>query len=260
MDIVLFAVLMIGFVIGIACSLLGLYFVWLKLRGVHKLGEIRGIGEIGTLQVGISLLSAGAYLFWHAASTYIPIQKGVELQSKVDALLVTASRELRKEFYDVTKDAKLPINSEKFDRANFLIKLLLYIDDNNGHGLYYTGEVALREGQSETAKRYFYRYLEAQETVREPQKGGSTGSEICYERPRGFCRQRSGWVEHWLANQFYEAGEAVGDVAQKLERLERALMHTTASLRDFPSGFEQMKPSKWLHQTLPSEISKLKAQ
>jgi hypothetical protein len=96
--------------------------------------------------------------------------------------------------------------------------------------------------------------------VREPYKGGSTGSEICYERSRGFCRQRSGWVEHWLANQFYEAGEAVGDASQKLERLERALMHTTASLRDFPNGFEQMKPSKWLQQTLPSEIGKLKGQ
>ena len=260
MDTLLVALLLAGFVIGISCSLLGMYFIVLKLRGVNTLGEIRGIGEIGTLKIGISLLSAGAYFFWHAASTYIPIQRGAELQSKVDALPVTASRELRKEFYEVTKDQKVPIAAEKFDRANFLIKLLLYIDDNNGHGLYYTGEVALRGGNTETAKRYFYRYLEAQETVRERERGGNTGAEICYERPRGFCRQRSAWIQHWLANQFYESGETATDAPRKLDQLERALIYTTAALRDFPSGFEQMKPTKWLASALESEIRRLKGQ
>jgi hypothetical protein len=258
MDNVLVGLLLAGFVIGIICSLLGMYFIWLRLRGINTLGEVRGIGEISTLKVGISLLSAGGYFFWHAASTYMPIQRGAELQSKVDALLVTASRELRKEFYEVTKDLKPPITPDKFDRVNFLIKLLLYIDDNNGHGLYYTGEVASREGHTETAKRYFYRYLEAQETVRDRDRGGNTGSEICYERPRGFCRQRSAWIEHWLANQFYDSGQVATDVPQKLDHLERALAYTTAALHDFPSGFEQIRPTKWLEHTLTSEITRLK--
>ena len=71
MNTVLFVLLCVGFVIGVVCCCMGLYLVILRMRGVPKLGDVPGLGEIGTLQSGASLVLIGAYCFYYALSTYL---------------------------------------------------------------------------------------------------------------------------------------------------------------------------------------------
>jgi len=147
MSTVLLVLLCLGFVIGVVCCCMGLYLVFLRMRGVPKLGDVPGLGEIGTLQSGSSLVLIGAYCFYYALSTYLPLQNGAALQQRVDKLLVDTSRDLRKEYNDVKNAAGAAINPESFARTNFLISFMQRIDDNNGHAFYFQrrGEEAARE-------------------------------------------------------------------------------------------------------------------
>ena len=101
MGLALLALLYLGFIIGTLACGMGLYFLFLKIRGVHKLGDVPGIGEFGTLQAGSTLVMIGAYCFYYSLVTYLPLQNGAVLQSRVDKLVVDTSRDLRKEYNDV---------------------------------------------------------------------------------------------------------------------------------------------------------------
>ena len=70
------SLLYLGFVIGALACGMGLYFLFLKIRGVHKLGDVPGIGEFGTLQAGSTLVMIGTYCFYYSLITYLPLQNG----------------------------------------------------------------------------------------------------------------------------------------------------------------------------------------
>jgi hypothetical protein len=257
MNTVLLILLCLGFVIGVVCCAMGLYLVFLRMRGVPKLGDVPGIGEIGTLQSGSSLVLIGAYCFYYALSTYLPLQNGAALQQRVDKLLVDTSRDLRKEYNDVKNAAGATINPDSFARTNFLISFMQRIDDNNGHAFYFSGEVRRRLGKPEESHPFFYRYLEEQATRWARYTEGGTGAEICYERPRGFCAQRSGWIHHLLANDFFKKGMAATERAEKRVQFESAAQQIAASLNDFPQGFIQDVATKVLQSRVDEELKKI---
>jgi hypothetical protein len=160
----------------------------------------------------------------HAAATYLPLQRGAELQSRVDALLISTSRDIRREFGQL-RSLQAPVPADKTARATFLINFIDHVDRNNGHALYFQAEVKLK-GAEETARHFFYRYLEAEEGVGEAAKGGPS-AEVCYERAHGFCRQRTAWVHHQLgAGLFREAQGKHSDERQR-ELLTRVVTHAT---------------------------------
>jgi hypothetical protein len=238
------ALLLSGLVIGIICFVVGTGLILLRIRGTITLTKMPGVGEVSTLRLGLTLMSIGGYFFWHAAATYLPLQRGAELQSRVDALLIATSRDIRREFGQF-RSLQAPVPADKTARANFLINFIDHVDRNNGHALYFQAEIKLKEGAEETARHFFYRYIEAEEGVGEAAKGG-TSAEICYDRAHGFCRQRTAWVHHQLsASLFREAQPAHNDERQR-ELLARALTHATKALRYFPGGFEQKPATQWL--------------
>jgi hypothetical protein len=245
--------LSLGFVIGVACCTVGLYLVFLRLRGVAKLGDVPGIGEIGTLQSGASLFSIGAYCFYYALSTYVPLQNGAVLQQRVNTLLVDTSRDLRKEFRDAANAHPASATAEDFARVTFLIGFMQRIDANNGHAAYYAGEVRRRLGKADESHQFFYRYLEEQESRHPRYRDGGTGAEVCYERPRGFCAQRSGWIHHELANDLYKKAATDEDRVERRVLIESAAKHVELSLGDFPSGFVQDIPTKVLQARIAEE-------
>ena len=145
-------------------------------------------------------------MIWPEPNKTSAAKKGDAILLQEDTLIAKTVRELWTEFRAVTHKRKPPIDANEFDRVNRLIGVLDQIDPLNGHALYYAGEVKLWSGQREPAHKDFYKYLEVQKSLPEEKKGGSTGSEICYERPQGYCLQRSGWINHLLANDFYQEG------------------------------------------------------
>jgi hypothetical protein len=238
MSLALLSLLYLGFVIGTVACGMGLYFLILKIRGVHKLGDVPGLGEFGTLQAGSSLVMIGAYCFYYSLATYLPLQNGAVLQSRVDGLLVDTSRELRKEYNEVRNAYADPINPERFSRASFLVSFLQRIDDQNGHAFYFSGEMWRRTGKRDESHQFFYRYLEQQATLKDAHRDGGTGAEM-------------------LANDFYNAGLAAIDRAEKRVQFERAAQQSVASLEDFPQGFVQEKPTKVLQSLIAEELKKL---
>jgi hypothetical protein len=252
MGTVLFCLLSVGFVIGVACCTVGLYLVVLRLRGVSKLGDVPGIGEIGTLQSGASLFSVGAYCFYYALSTYVPLQNGAVLQQRVNTLLIETSRDLRKEFSASANAHPASANTEDYARVTFLISFMQRIDDNNGHAAYYAGEVRRRLGKPHESHQFFYRYLEEQESRHPRYRDGGTGAEVCYARPRGFCAQRSGWIHHVLANDLYKKAATTEDRVERRVLLDSAAKHVELSLGDFP-GFVQDIPTKVLQVRVAEE-------
>ncbi len=253
MSTLLLTLLSLGFVIGAACCAMGFYLVVLRLRGVAKLGHVPGIGEIGTLQSGASLFLIGAYCFYYALSTYVPLQNGAVLEQRVNTLLSETSKDLRKEYNDARNAHSEGATPQDYVQTNFLIRFMQRIDPNNGHAFYFSGEVRRRLGKPNESHQFFYRYLEEQEERHRRFREGGISAEICYERPRGYCAQRSGWIHHLLASDFYKKAIAVVDRAEKRVLFDSAAKHVEASLKDFPPGFLQEVPTKVLQSRIGEE-------
>jgi len=106
---------------------------------------------------------------------------------------------------------------------------ILELDPTNGHGLYWRGEIARFKEKlqhprpcvmTEEAAMYFQRYLEAL-----PKAGmeGSDKAEVCYQRPSGFCLQRTAFVHYLLANYSYQQAAIENNPQAKLRWLRQAL-------------------------------------
>ncbi len=81
--------------------------------------------------------------------------------------------------------------------ATFIYK----IKPDNGHALYFRGEVKRLLGDREAFRRYFDRYLTNSE--KSEGKSGPTGGNECYERALGYCLERTAYICHLMALDFY---------------------------------------------------------
>jgi hypothetical protein len=150
------------------------------------------------------------------------------------------------------------------------IATILKLDPTNGHALYYAGEVkriknktlftpsscVKREsltGQPATAlESYqydFLRYLDVEKSLADAERSGGYSAETCYERVKGYCPQRTAWVRHLLANDFYEQGLVRRQQESTNERLEIALDHAKRAAALYTDvetgkpGFNQCTPT-----------------
>jgi hypothetical protein len=76
---------------------------------------------------------------------------------------------------------------------------------------------------------------------------GDTSSEICYGRPKGYCAQRTYWIYHLLANDFYLLAMAQSDRRDRIQPLTRAEQFVTEARKYRPpeggEGFDQCIPT-----------------
>lgn len=143
-----------------------------------------------------------------------------------------------------------------FSRAEEAIASLRKIDDNNGHAWYFAGEIKRIKNSARfavnscfkrlpseepvnwnTYRQDFYRYVHIEKTLPASETGGDCG------RPKGYCVQRTAWIHHLLANDFYEEALATADPREREAKLKRAKGHATAACRyvspEGREGFEQ---------------------
>jgi hypothetical protein len=90
----------------------------------------------------------------------------------------------------------------------------------------------------------------------ENERGGDTGSEICYERARGFCPQRIAFVRHMLANDFYDEGKAAASEAQRKDLYTRAYCQSELLMKIYPGGFTQFTPTSVIRSETSVELKK----
>jgi hypothetical protein len=168
-----------------------------------------------------------------------------------------------------------------FAKVDKDVAALLELDPKNGHGLYYAGEVKRIKNQSlftskscviakELANSHealdiyendFIRYLDIEMTLPASEAGGDYSAENCYARVSGYCPQRTAWVNHLLANDFYEESALSTDPVVKADQLRRALAfaQTAARLyRDGPNpGFPQCTPTMALISAAKEKLKSL---
>ena len=150
-----------------------------------------------------------------------------------------------------------------FSNANDVVDFLLNRDPQNGHALYYAGEIKRIQNTQrftvkscprsllgkeavtlDTYRQDFYRYLEVEKTLPSSQRHGETGSEICYQTPKGYCSQRTGWIHHLLGNDLYQEAMVATDSRIRFARLSQAKEHAALAHEYYlPNGFEQCIPT-----------------
>ena len=178
--------------------------------------------------------------------------------------------DMRRAFRDAI-EAELPMPD--FSRVETDLKVLGTLDPASGALQYYSGEVrrvralrranvrgcpteAVPRGLLETYQDYFYRYLELEERVPDAERLGRIDADVCYERPGGFCRQRTGWIHHLLANDFYLMAQKSADAATRRSYLMRSLSHAAKARDNFPPGFTQCTPTEVLEGKVKAELEK----
>jgi hypothetical protein len=174
---------------------------------------------------------------------------------------VSLANELRTAFQR-SRDILEKTDSTDFARADALIDALKGADQQNGHAWYFAGEIkriqnraaftpkscfkgwqAGQAGSLETYQQDFHRYLEVALSLPVLETGGDPSSEICYRRPKGYCVQRTTWIYHLFANDFYLQAIALADRRDRIAALTRANQFATEARKyrgpEGGEGFDQ---------------------
>jgi hypothetical protein len=211
--------------------------------------------------VAFSIASGAlAFLFLLTISIYSPFLTG---QIAVDP--ISLASELRTAFARA-RDNLERNGTADFSRAEMLIDALKSADQRNGHAWYFVGEIKRIQNRTsftpkscfrgsppgqieglETYQQDFHRYLEVARSLPALETGGDTNAESCYRRPKGFCLQRTTWIYHLLANDFYLLAMAQSDRRDRIAALTRARQLVTEARKYHPTeggeGFDQCIPT-----------------
>ena len=157
--------------------------------------------------------------------------------SEKEIILTQASKILVKEIHTVTDNKHKDFVPEDFNNVIPAIRFMLKIDPENGHAIYFQGEIYRLMNDNVHFIEYFQRYLETEESV------GShlpkvIDPNLCYETPHGYCEQRTAWISQLLANYYYKEGIKADDERIKTKSFKLALAYIQNVRIHFPSGFE----------------------
>lgn len=239
---------------GLLCICSGIFLLHKHYRNDAVKVKIAGFGEIHSRQSGLVLIFFGLFLFAFSNSSYARAKKAEELRSQLSNFMVATAKNIRREFHEITGQQKPPITPDSFKHLGVLIGVLQQIDPDNGHAFYFTAEDKLWEGVPlKDVRSDFYRYIEVSNALPANETGGDTGVQIIYERPRGYGRQRSGWIHNLLANDFYSEAASEVNVATKMLLLEKARDQVALSLKDYPDGFVQTEYPPTINRIIPTK-------
>ena len=161
--------------------------------------------------------------------------ESLPVEEKPKAMLAFA-RVLRREY-----------GQRQYDRIYQATELLGRIYHDNGHLAYYQGEIWRVRKNSQEMRKSFLRYLELES--HQPEQDRSGDGEVCYNlRPEGFCGERTAWVCHLMAGEYYDQAIHTNGVKKKTY-LEQAAKYVECERKGFPTGFIQNNPPK----VIPSE-------
>lgn len=153
-----------------------------------------------------------------------------------EIILIEASRILLFEIHTVTDNKHKDFVLDDFSNVVPVIDFMLAVDPENGHAIYFKGEVYRLLNDYARFLEYFQRYLEIEDSigsqlhrVMDPQK--------CYETPHGFCEQRTAWVSQLLANYHYKLGIGEPDYDQKITYFSIAREYIQNVRVHYPPGF-----------------------
>jgi hypothetical protein len=151
------------------------------------------------------------------------------------AFILNAASTMRTKFAD-----------QEFDCVLELAKVLVEQDPDNGHALYFQGELWRLKAANEPShsilwrdrmREYFLRYIANERRLPPSERDGD--SSACYQRERGYCKERTAWINHLMAVEYRQWAEDVGDKTTKVKRLELAATFVKADVDSMRSLLRQ---------------------
>jgi hypothetical protein len=157
---------------------------------------------------------------------------------------------------------------QDFDCVYGLAGVLLQDDQDNGHGLYFSGEVWRVRAKQDPSRadfcrgrmrEHFFRYLATEPSLAPSERDGDAAA--CYLREKGYCVERTAWINHLMAIDFYQQGQDATNKKIKLKRFERASEFVERALQfkqkdSQHKGFEQIYPSESLKDMIQEELQR----
>lgn len=210
------------------------------------------VGVVLALLVGTSAPWWWAKIFPSSAadcSTH-ELKERLSYEESRSEVIVKASKDLRERF-----------RRQHFDCVYELAAVLIEDDPENGHGLYFSGEVwrvrATEPQNSALARKrmreHFFRYISAEKDLTDTERDGD--GKACYKRSKGYCAERTAWISHLMAIDYNKQAEEAADKATKLQYLQRAEEFLERDLKY--GGFDQIIPSKVLQGKIRENREKL---
>jgi hypothetical protein len=163
-------------------------------------------------------------------SAFVSIIAGLPPETRDKVFLGAAKR-----FYDL------------FDRKQYssvldLANMILAVEGDNGHGLYFAGEAYRVTRDRADMRGAFQHYLAGANHDPDAKDGDAA---TCSLRPHGYCGERTAWVGHLMANDyFYEAQSQQGTM--KVDSLQTALSYERGSLSVRSAEFFHIQ---WSHSS-----------
>lgn len=158
---------------------------------------------------------------------------------------------------------------QDFDCIDGLAEVLLQDDQENGHGLYFSGEVQrVRASQDPShtdfhrglMRERFQRYIDTEHDLPLSERDGYGAA--CYLREKGYCAERTAYINHLMAIDYYRQGQEATNKEIKIQRLglaservEQALLFIRKDSEQ--KGFDQIYPSAALKQMIQEELHHL---
>jgi hypothetical protein len=242
---------------AILVFLCGLWFAFRRQRkGVLKL-KLPLIGEISsdTLSVTLILLSVPLLILAHqitvrdrelaaadkSSSEKANFQKLLETVSAQDRgpLFVTMAKQMRNDLAKAGPSANAAVAAAALDRIEATAAQILNVESDNGHGLYFQGEIFRIKGDAVRFRGQFRRFLSVAAVKSPPSFTNHSDAEACYADPAGFCAERIAWVSHLLANDYLRDALSENDPGQKKSNLRAALDDARKAIEVRGKPFEQ---------------------
>ena len=129
-------------------------------------------------------------------------------------------------------------NLQDFDCVSGLATVFLEIDQDNGHGLYFSGETwRVKAKQDPTRadfflskmRAFFFRYLASESNLTLSERDGD--GAVCYQREKGYCAERTAFINHLVAIDYYQQAQNTVDKEIKMHQLQRALKFIKNALK-----------------------------
>jgi hypothetical protein len=128
------------------------------------------------------------------------LQVITQLPEAEKAEVLTRGGAVANQRFDEALSQRVPFSDEA---VRDVTNLLLRLDRNNGHALYFSGEIDWHRRQADHGQKQFYAYLGEVDRLSPQLRGGDKTLAAC-RSPKGYCLERTAWIHHLLANDLYD--------------------------------------------------------
>ncbi len=175
-----------------------------------------------------------------------------ELQNIV---LLTA-RQAKEQFDALTASRQPPIPEKEFVETNRLLRRIARLDPGNGHAIYYKAFITRWLGDRPGSHIILFNYLEGASDANSIASEDDGKAKYCFDRWRGFCKQRAAYAHHVLALDLKRSADSEKNAEIALEWKKAAIKHAAAAVHIY-GGFtdpRQGLPTCALWKSLRKEI------